>query len=90
MAAWVFLRAQSFEGALSIFKGMISLPSDLATDLGVFNDVLLGLGFQFSGTRLFTNDVQVLPWLFVFRSGFVAQIVAQAVSLVVLGYAKED
>jgi hypothetical protein len=68
MAAWVFLRVQSFEGALSIFKGMINLPSNLATNLGVFNDVLLGLGFQFSGTRLFTNDVQVLPGLFVFRS----------------------
>jgi anti-sigma factor ChrR (cupin superfamily) len=47
------------------------------------------------GDDLFTStgeehDVAAISDAVIFASGFVAQIVAQAVSLLVLGYAKED
>lgn len=63
MVAWVFFRAESFEGALNIFEGMLNLPYNLMNGLGVFADVLVAIGFQFTGPYASAEDLAPLVWL---------------------------
>jgi alginate O-acetyltransferase complex protein AlgI len=58
--AWVVFRAESLNGALSMYKGMfghngISLPIWVEANLGALTDVLKFMGFEFRG--MFFNRV---------------------------------
>jgi D-alanyl-lipoteichoic acid acyltransferase DltB (MBOAT superfamily) len=61
--AWVFFRAESFEGALRVFEGMVNLPHTLAPRLGPLADLLLALGFRFDGSYISLDDKLSVAWL---------------------------
>ncbi|WP_340115289.1 MBOAT family protein [Pelagibius sp. 7325] len=62
--AWVFFRAESFQGALNVFSGMVNLPQNLPQKLGPVADVLLTIGFRFEGAPYvgFEDKMSIL-WL---------------------------
>lgn len=69
MIAWVFFRAESFEGALHMLQAMANLPSALQGRIGPLEDLLSMLGLGFSGGYLVTQHYVDLAWL-VFWVGF--------------------
>jgi alginate O-acetyltransferase complex protein AlgI len=61
--AWVFFRAETFGGAIAVFKGMANLPYSLEPRLGPLADMLLALGFRFDGTYISFEDKLSVAWL---------------------------
>lgn len=69
MIAWVFFRAESFQGALTVLKGLINLPETFYSKLGAGADILSDLGFSFKGhylTSVETTNFMILLLLLVF------------------------
>ena len=63
--AWVFFRAETFDGALRIFDGMRNLPHTLAERLGPLADGLRAIGFRFDGPWIDGSDLMSVAWLLV-------------------------
>ncbi len=62
--AWVFFRAETFEGAAAMFAGMATLPSDIADRIGPVRELLTGLGLRVDGERvLIERNLTNLLWL---------------------------
>ncbi|MCP4267430.1 MAG: MBOAT family protein [Candidatus Brocadiaceae bacterium] len=65
MIGWVFFRAESFEGAMNMLKGMMNLPSTLHGNLGYLENVLVFFGFGFDGGCLSAVHYKGLAWVFI-------------------------
>ncbi len=63
MLAWVPFRAETFEGALAVYGGMLNLPQAWSAALGPFAGVLAGLGFSFDGPQPAGETLVLVPWL---------------------------
>lgn len=63
MVAWVFFRAESFDGALYMLQAMANLPSGLQGHIGPIEDLLSTLGVGFSGGYLAAEHLVELAWL---------------------------
>ncbi len=61
--AWVFFRAESFDGALAVLDGMCNLPAGLQQYAGTLQGLLQTMGFRFEGPRVSPADYQALGWL---------------------------
>jgi D-alanyl-lipoteichoic acid acyltransferase DltB (MBOAT superfamily) len=60
MLAWVFFRAESFEGAKNILAGMMTIPANLAGELGVVGDILVTIGFGINGPPVAMAELTAL------------------------------
>ena len=67
MIGWVFFRAESFDGALHILKGMANLPTTLHHRIGPVEAFLTTIGFRFEGGYLglhhYTDFCWAIFWL---------------------------
>ncbi|HJM51746.1 MAG TPA: MBOAT family protein [Alphaproteobacteria bacterium] len=59
--AWVPFRAQTMDGALAVYRGMINLPAEWAT-VGPLA-LLQSLGFSFAGPAVSQANLESLVWL---------------------------
>jgi D-alanyl-lipoteichoic acid acyltransferase DltB (MBOAT superfamily) len=62
MVAWVFFRAETFDGALSILSSMTHLPDGMATALGPLAAPLSSLGVRFDGGLFHEEHRRLLLW----------------------------
>ena len=62
--AWVFFRTESFDGALNMLTGMMSLPQNLVQMLGPVALGLEWLGFNFEGPNANRSNIYDLCYLF--------------------------
>lgn len=64
---WVFFKASTFDGALSILHGMINLPTTFHGRIGPLEGILVSLGFGFDSGYLamehYTKLAQLMFWL---------------------------
>ena len=63
MVGWVFFRAESFGGALTLLQGMVNLPSTFHGRLGPVEDWLAVIGFRFQGGYLAFEHYVAAGWL---------------------------
>ena len=63
MVAWVFFRAESYEGAMHMLSAMANLPSTLHGRIGPVEGWLAMLGVQFRGGHLAVEHYVDLAWL---------------------------
>jgi alginate O-acetyltransferase complex protein AlgI len=63
MIAWVFFRAESFEGAMHLLTAMTNLPSTLHGRIGPVEGWLGALGIQFQGGYIAAEHYADLGWL---------------------------
>ncbi len=63
MLAWVPFRAQTMDGALAIYSGMLTLPAAWLGHLGPLGEGLGILGFDFSGPAVNQSNLESLLWL---------------------------
>lgn len=61
--AWIFFRAETFGGAVTVFKGMMNLPYSLEPHLGPLAEMLVALGFRFDGSHISFEDELSVAWL---------------------------
>lgn len=61
--AWVWFRAETFDGAIMIFKGMFNLPYTLQGRFGSLEPMLVSIGFRFDGPSISTHDYESILWL---------------------------
>jgi D-alanyl-lipoteichoic acid acyltransferase DltB (MBOAT superfamily) len=59
---WVFFRAESFGGAITVLRGMANLPSMLDGKFGPLQGMLETVGFGFQGGYLAWEHYQVMGW----------------------------
>jgi D-alanyl-lipoteichoic acid acyltransferase DltB (MBOAT superfamily) len=64
MFAWIFFRAESFDGAMQILKGFTNLPHTPSENLGFIGDLLVFMGFQFNGPSISASDIKVILMFF--------------------------
>ena len=62
MFAWVFFRAETFTGAVNMFRGMANLPATLRGRLGPLEDGLLAVGIRFDGGYMGADQYMLLGW----------------------------
>jgi len=62
--AWVIFRANTFSGAIEIYKGMFNLPNLLFEKLGYVFENLQYLGFTFSSYKIDSEDIITVLFLF--------------------------
>ncbi|MGD2118997.1 MAG: MBOAT family protein [Chromatiales bacterium] len=60
MFAWIFFRAETFSGAKNILTGLMNLPHTLDDKLGPVADILVLMGFEFTGPAFSHDDVSVI------------------------------
>jgi D-alanyl-lipoteichoic acid acyltransferase DltB (MBOAT superfamily) len=64
---WVFFKASTFDGALSILHGMINLPTTFHGRIGPLEGILVSLGFGFDSGYLamehYSKLAQLMFWL---------------------------
>jgi len=60
---WVLFRAETFEGALNVIRGMFNLPSRLQAWIGPFDPILRAIGFRFDGPAISTQDYISILWI---------------------------
>ena len=58
MFAWIFFRAETFDGATRILKGFLVLPFTLEEKLGPLSDILVRAGFNFQGPLISSLDIK--------------------------------
>lgn len=63
MVSWVFFRAESLDGALTILQGMANLPTTLHGHLGPLEDWLSMIGIHFQGGYLGSDHYIAAGWL---------------------------
>jgi len=63
LVGWVFFRAETFHGALTMLRGMMNLPTALGGRLGRFQPLLESAGFQFSGGYVASQHYLLSIWL---------------------------
>lgn len=61
--AWVFFRAETFDGAIRIFKGMCNLPQTLRDKMPYLATHLQTLGFRFDAPLIESQDIISVAWL---------------------------
>ena len=64
--AWVFFRAETFDGAFAILQGMVNLPHTLPRHLGPLAPWLSAMGFRFEGPYVSHDDLVLVAWLALF------------------------
>ena len=60
---WVFFRAETFDGARAVLRGMVNLPSTFRGRIGALEGLLSSLGFQFDGGCITYDHYTGLAWL---------------------------
>ncbi len=60
--AWVFFRAETLNGAINMFQGMINLPKNFLEKSGMIGVYLSSIGFQFNGPWFTQHDINILYW----------------------------
>ena len=60
MVSWVFFRAESLDGALTILRGMANFPATLHGRLGPLESWLTAIGIRFQGAYLGTDHYLLL------------------------------
>jgi D-alanyl-lipoteichoic acid acyltransferase DltB (MBOAT superfamily) len=63
MVAWVFFRAESFEGAMHMLQAMANLPTTLHGRIGPVEGWLGALGIRFQGGHMAAEHLVDLAWL---------------------------
>ena len=63
MISWVFFRAESLDGALTILHGMANLPTTLHGHLGPLEGWLAMIGIHFNGGYLGSDHYIAAGWL---------------------------
>lgn len=62
MVAWVFFRADSFDGALCVLEGLLHLPATLHGRIGPLEGLMVTIGFHFDGPYFGVSDRNLLLW----------------------------
>jgi len=62
MIGWVFFRAESFQGAMNIFDGMLNLPGTAQGRIGLLEPLLASIGFRFEGPEFGVGNLQLVQW----------------------------
>jgi D-alanyl-lipoteichoic acid acyltransferase DltB (MBOAT superfamily) len=68
MVAWVFFRAETFDGAMIILSGMANLPNALHGNLGPLENILTIMGFGFDGGYLSQEYTNKFVWMVIWMS----------------------
>ena len=63
IVGWVFFRAETFTGALSMLDSMANLPSNLHGRLGPIENLLKQIGFNFTGGYIVLDHYKKFAWL---------------------------
>jgi len=63
LVGWVFFRAETFHGALTMLRGMMNLPTALGGRFGRLQPLLESVGFQFSGGYVASQHYLLSVWL---------------------------
>lgn len=61
--AWVFFRAESFQGARRVLEGMLNLPSTMEARLGAMSVLMKTIGFQFQAAPMSRQNYTDMAWL---------------------------
>jgi len=62
--AWVFFRAETFEGALAVIDGMATLPTNMEGKVGFLESIVVGVGVKFGGEAFYLGEiVSLCLWL---------------------------
>jgi len=61
--AWVFFRAESFEGASRVLGGMVNLPHTMEARFGALSVWMKAIGFQFQASSMSMQNYLDVVWL---------------------------